>query len=177
MRAEIAASLLHDPEVLFLDEPTLGLDAVAKEGIRLLLTETNREGGTTIFLTTHDMGDIEALCDRVVIIDEGTIICDGTTEDLRNLEHENHVDVEFLPVPESSPLATGEAVAKSLALIQRYAVDSTRANWPPAAVPKREGTRCSSSLGRSTSGLRRCSSFPGFYGFGERGASKRRGDR
>ncbi|HHY36046.1 MAG TPA: ATP-binding cassette domain-containing protein [Firmicutes bacterium] len=126
MRAEIAASLLHDPEVLFLDEPTLGLDAVAKEEIRLFLTETNKERGTTIFLTTHNMGDIEALCDRVVIIDEGTIIYDGTTEDLRNLEHEKHIDVEFLPVPGSSPLATGEAVAKSLALIQQYGVDSSQ---------------------------------------------------
>jgi ABC-2 type transport system ATP-binding protein len=97
MRAEIAASLLHEPEILFLDEPTLGLDAVAKERIRGFLRQLNREQGTTVFLTTHDMNDIEALCDRVVIIDQGAIIYDGTVETLKMADREKTVEVELLP--------------------------------------------------------------------------------
>tara|TARA_B100000315_G_scaffold88389_1_gene81201 strand:- start:29372 stop:30352 length:981 start_codon:yes stop_codon:yes gene_type:complete len=80
MRCDLAASLLHDPEVLFLDEPTIGLDVVAKDAIRQFLKKINEKKGTTIILTTHDMMDIEHLCDRIIILDEGKIISDGSTD-------------------------------------------------------------------------------------------------
>ncbi|MCK4259503.1 MAG: ATP-binding cassette domain-containing protein [Halanaerobiales bacterium] len=76
MKCEIAASLLHRPKLLFLDEPTIGLDLVAKQQIRQGLREMNRLEGTTVILTSHDVGDIESVCDRVVIINEGSIIFD-----------------------------------------------------------------------------------------------------
>lgn len=77
MRADIAASLLHDPLILFLDEPTIGLDVVAKERIRNFIQEINRDRGVTVILTTHDMSDIERLCKRIVLIDKGHKIYDG----------------------------------------------------------------------------------------------------
>ena len=83
MRCDLAASLLHAPEVLFLDEPTIGLDAVAKLAVRDFVKRLNRERGVTVILTTHDMDDIEALCERVLVIHEGAILTDGTLEDLR----------------------------------------------------------------------------------------------
>jgi ABC-2 type transport system ATP-binding protein len=83
MKADLAASLLHAPEVLFLDEPTVGVDVVTKARLRTFLAELNREQGTTIVLTTHDMQDIEALCRRVVVIDHGKIIHDGTLDALK----------------------------------------------------------------------------------------------
>lgn len=82
MRAEIACSLIHNPEILFLDEPTLGLDVLAKKNLRKMLDALNKEKGTTLFLTSHDMGDIESLCDRTMIIDHGEIIVDRPTKEL-----------------------------------------------------------------------------------------------
>ncbi len=83
MRAEICAALLHDPGLLFLDEPTIGLDVVAKERIRQFIHHLNREKGTTVLLTTHDLSDVEKLCDRVMIIDHGKLLYDGKLERLR----------------------------------------------------------------------------------------------
>jgi ABC-2 type transport system ATP-binding protein len=83
MRADLAAALLHDPAILFLDEPTIGLDVVARERIRQFLTAINRERNVTIILTTHDLEDIERLCPRVVLIDHGHVIYDGALETLR----------------------------------------------------------------------------------------------
>jgi len=83
MKADLAASLLHQPKVLFLDEPTVGVDVVTKTKLREFLVELNREQKTTILLTTHDMQDIEALCSRVVVIDHGRIMHDGTLEKLK----------------------------------------------------------------------------------------------
>ena len=77
MRGDITAALLHDPEILYLDEPTIGLDVVSKGRLREFLRALNRERGTTLMLTTHDLQDIEALCDRVVVIDHGTAVFDG----------------------------------------------------------------------------------------------------
>jgi len=74
MRGELAAALLHDPEILFLDEPTIGLDLVSKEAVRGFLKELNRDRGTTVLLTTHDLVDVERLCDRMLIIDHGRVI-------------------------------------------------------------------------------------------------------
>lgn len=83
MRADICAALLHDPDILFLDEPTIGLDVVAKERIRQFIRHVNREKGTTIVLTTHDMADVQRLCDRVLIIDRGRLLYDGDLERLQ----------------------------------------------------------------------------------------------
>jgi ABC-2 type transport system ATP-binding protein len=83
MRCDLAASLLHAPSILFLDEPTIGLDAVSKLAVRDFVKRLNRERGVTVILTTHDMDDIEALCTRVILIGDGHILSDGTLEDLR----------------------------------------------------------------------------------------------
>jgi ABC-2 type transport system ATP-binding protein len=77
MRGDLAAALLHDPPILYLDEPTIGLDVVAKERVRLFLRELNRETGVTVLLTTHDMTDIARLCERMIIIDHGRLLYDG----------------------------------------------------------------------------------------------------
>jgi ABC-2 type transport system ATP-binding protein len=83
IRGELTAAMLHDPELLFLDEPTIGLDVVAKQRVRDFLVEINRERGITVLLTTHDLGDIERLCSRLLVIDHGTLIWDGAIDDLK----------------------------------------------------------------------------------------------
>lgn len=89
MRCEIAAALLHSPEILLLDEPTIGLDAVSKLKVRSFILEQNRLCGTTVLLTTHDMQDIDALCTRVLLIGKGQLLLDGTTAQIRCLAGEN----------------------------------------------------------------------------------------
>lgn len=84
MICEIAGSILHDPEIIFLDEPTIGLDIFAKTRIREIIKKMNEEKGTTIFLTSHDIGDVEALCNRIIIINNGTIVTDSTIEELKS---------------------------------------------------------------------------------------------
>jgi len=84
MRADLAASLIHRPKVLYLDEPTIGLDVIVKERVRSAIKELNREYGTTIILTTHDLNDIEELCQRIIVIDSGRLVYDGTLDELRN---------------------------------------------------------------------------------------------
>ena len=83
MRCEIAASLLHNPGILFLDEPTIGLDAVSKLAVRDFIKKRNRDHGTTVILTTHDMQDIEALASRILLIGKGRILMDGGLEEIR----------------------------------------------------------------------------------------------
>jgi len=83
MRGELTAALLHDPEVVFLDEPTIGLDVVAKAAVREFLAEVNRERSVTVLLTTHDLADIERLCSRLLIIDHGRLIWDGGLDELK----------------------------------------------------------------------------------------------
>lgn len=83
MRCEIVASLLHKPKILFLDEPTIGLDINAKLKIRSLLNQLSKESGTTLFLTSHDTADIEQVCDRVIVLDQGTIILDSSLRELK----------------------------------------------------------------------------------------------
>jgi len=84
MRGYLAAALLHEPEILYLDEPTIGLDVVAKHRVRDFLKEINRRDGATVLLTTHDMSDVEQLCSRVLIIDHGTLLYDGTLDGIRD---------------------------------------------------------------------------------------------
>jgi ABC-2 type transport system ATP-binding protein len=83
IRGELTASMLHGPELLFLDEPTIGLDVVAKQRVRDFLVEINREDGVTVMLTTHDLGDIERLCNRLLVIDHGSLIWDGGIPELK----------------------------------------------------------------------------------------------
>jgi ABC-2 type transport system ATP-binding protein len=83
MRGDLAAALLHDPKILYLDEPTIGLDVVAKHRIRDFLRTINREEGATVLLTTHDMADVEQLCSRLLIIDHGTLLYDGSLDGIR----------------------------------------------------------------------------------------------
>jgi viologen exporter family transport system ATP-binding protein len=96
MRANLAAALLHDPDVLFLDEPTIGLDVVAKERIRQFIQQINRERGTTVILTTHDLSDVEKLCERVLMIDHGRLLFDGKLDELlRRFGGERELVVDF----------------------------------------------------------------------------------
>ncbi len=83
MRGDLAAALLHAPEVLYLDEPTIGLDVVSKSRVREFLHEVNRDDGVTVLLTTHDLTDVERLCDRLIVIDQGQIISDGTVTQIK----------------------------------------------------------------------------------------------
>jgi len=91
MRGDLAASMIYEPRVLYLDEPTVGLDALAKERIRGFIGEINRERRTTVILTTHDLDDVEKLCNRVLLIDRGRIVYDGSVQRLKALHAPRHV--------------------------------------------------------------------------------------
>ncbi|MCL1963645.1 MAG: ATP-binding cassette domain-containing protein [Firmicutes bacterium] len=107
VRCEVAASLLHDPEMLFLDEPTIGLDVVVKQAIRELILRRNKERGTTVFLTSHDPADIEQLCRRAVVIDHGALVLDSPVETLRSdYLGKKLVEVSF-SVPRAIPAMPG----------------------------------------------------------------------
>lgn len=96
MRCEIAAALIHSPKLLFLDEPTIGLDAGSKLAVRSFVSELNRERGTTVILTTHDMQDVEALAKRIILIGKGRILLDGSLSDLRHrFEGKRRLTAEF----------------------------------------------------------------------------------
>ena len=97
MRCDLVASLLHRPSILFLDEPTIGLDAVSKMAVRNFVRELNRKHDVTVILTTHDMDDIEALCRRIVVIGNGKILSDGTLDELRSrVKSERRIKLELL---------------------------------------------------------------------------------
>jgi ABC-2 type transport system ATP-binding protein len=112
MRGELAAALLHDPAILFLDEPTIGLDVVSKEAVRGFLAELNRERGTTILLTTHDLVDVERLCDRLLIIDHGRVIEDGTVEAVKDRYGTERTLVVDLEAPGPAVEIDGVSVTK-----------------------------------------------------------------
>ncbi len=96
MRSDLAAALLHTPRILFLDEPTIGLDAVAKLAVRDFVKELNQQQGVTVILTTHDMDDIEALCERIMVIGKGRILSDGTLAHLRaRVNNERYLIVDL----------------------------------------------------------------------------------
>lgn len=96
MRCEIAASLLHNPKILFLDEPTIGLDAISKIAVRNFIKDINKERKTTVILTTHDMQDIEALTERILLIGKGRILLDGDLQQLKNRNSSNKtINIEY----------------------------------------------------------------------------------
>jgi len=103
MRGELTAALLHGPRVLFLDEPTIGLDVVSKQAVRSFLAELGSGGAVTLVLTTHDLADIERLCRRLVVIDHGRVVHDGTIEEL----HARYGSRRSLVVDLDSPLSPG----------------------------------------------------------------------
>ena len=88
MRCELAASLLHSPNILFLDEPTIGLDAVSKIAVREFIVKLNETHNTTVILTTHDMQDIEAITKRIILIGKGRIMLDGSLDEIRRGGHD-----------------------------------------------------------------------------------------
>jgi ABC-2 type transport system ATP-binding protein len=111
MRAELAATLIHEPRIVYLDEPTIGLDLLVKERIRDFIKQVNQEKGTTVILTTHDLGDIEELCKRVLIIDNGLLIYDGPLATIkerfgkfREITFETAADLDGMTLPDSTDL-------------------------------------------------------------------------
>jgi ABC-2 type transport system ATP-binding protein len=112
MRGELAAALLHDPAILFLDEPTIGLDVVSKEAVRGFLARLNREQGTTILLTTHDLVDVERLCDRLLIIDHGRVLEDTTVDGVKDRYGTERTLVVDLESPGPALSIDGVEVAK-----------------------------------------------------------------
>ena len=113
MRAEVANSLLHEPEIIFLDEPTIGLDVVAKRSLRKMIRSVNQELGTTIFLTSHDVGDIEEVCDRTIVVNNGRIIQDSKTAEMAK-EYLTHKYFSVLPKHELSEGVTVAGVPASV---------------------------------------------------------------
>lgn len=132
MRCELVASLLHNPSILFLDEPTIGLDIVVKTEIRDFLMQMNREQGTTILLTTHDLQDIEALCSRVIMLDDGRIIYDGGLDDLKNRWSKGR-EIQF-QFATSTPLAKLQQLTAALDVTWTIENDLTAKMWLPHAV-------------------------------------------
>jgi ABC-2 type transport system ATP-binding protein len=113
MRADLCAALLHDPVLLFLDEPTIGLDVVAKERMRQFIQHVNRERGMTVILTTHDLSDVEKLCERVMIIDQGRLLFDGQLEALKNrFGGQRELIVDFVEVYENVAIDGAQVVER-----------------------------------------------------------------
>lgn len=104
MKCELVCAMLHGPDLIFLDEPTIGLDVMAKEAIRNFIKRINKERGTTFILTTHDMSDIEDLCERVTVINHGTIVFDADMDQMKRYFSERKlIDIRFSePVEEQS---------------------------------------------------------------------------
>ncbi|MDE0420761.1 MAG: ABC transporter ATP-binding protein [Gammaproteobacteria bacterium] len=122
MRSDLAAALLHGPSLLFLDEPTIGLDAVSKLAIRDFVRELNREAQVTVLLTTHDMDDIEVLCDRVMVIGNGRILVDGSVDGLRRRVRNERVlvvDYDSADAAKSVDAPALDAEGEGVRLVER----------------------------------------------------------
>jgi ABC-2 type transport system ATP-binding protein len=126
MRGDFAAALLHDPKIVYLDEPTIGLDVVAKEAIREFIARINAERGTTIILTTHDLADVERLCRRIVLIDHGTIIYDGDIERIKNEYGRFRRLVLRFEEPVAAPHLPGAELEESDGTLARFRFDRNR---------------------------------------------------
>lgn len=126
MRAEVGAALLHSPELIILDEPTIGLDVLSKQRLREFLIAERRERGTTLLLTTHDMGDVERLCDRILVVDHGRLAFDGTLAGLSAAVGAQRVLVLDLaePVPDLTAIPGARHLASEAnGLRQRLVLD------------------------------------------------------
>ena len=128
IRGEVVAAMLHDPEVVFLDEPTIGLDIVAKQHVREFLLAANRERGVTVMLTTHDLADIERLCSRILILDHGRLVYDGGLEALRARYGGERTLVVDLEEPTSALRVTDARVTRVDGSRQWIAFDRERTN-------------------------------------------------
>jgi ABC-2 type transport system ATP-binding protein len=125
MRCEVAASLLHEPRILFLDEPTIGLDPVAKASIRDLIRRANVETGLTVFLTSHDAGDIESLCRRTVIVNRGEAVYDGSTSALRQkVLAKKEIDLKLVRAVENFVAPEGSSIVKQKGSGIKLSVDT-----------------------------------------------------
>lgn len=144
MRCELVASLLHNPSILFLDEPTIGLDIVVKTEIRDFLMQMNKEEGTTILLTTHDLQDIEALCSRVIMLDDGRIIYDGGLDELKTRWSKGR-EIQF-------QFAAQTSIAKLQELTQGLAVEWSMENEVTAKLFVPHEVSVSEAMGRVVSG-------------------------
>ncbi|HKA37935.1 MAG TPA: ATP-binding cassette domain-containing protein [Thermoanaerobaculia bacterium] len=136
MRCDLAASLLHRPPLLFLDEPTIGLDIVAKASVREFLQEINRRDGTTVLLTTHDLSDIETLSRRVLVIDHGKLLFDGALSELRDrILPVTSIIFDVKTVP-AAPLLSWNGLTVTEVGAHRYKVDIDRRSLSPATAVK-----------------------------------------
>jgi ABC-2 type transport system ATP-binding protein len=126
MRGDFAAALLHDPKIVYLDEPTIGLDVVAKEAIRLFIARINAERGTTIVLTTHDLADVERLCKRIVLVDRGSIIYDGDIERIKNEYGRYRTLIVHFAQPVSQPRLDGAELVSVDGATARLRFDRNR---------------------------------------------------
>lgn len=111
VRGDLAAVLLHNPKVIFLDEPTIGIDIIAKKKIRNFISEINKQRNTTMLLTTHDIADIEKLCNRIIVVNEGHVVFDGSLDDLRtDFGKGRKLEVEFTKHYDDFPLEAAELI-------------------------------------------------------------------
>jgi ABC-2 type transport system ATP-binding protein len=125
MRADLAAALIHNPRILYLDEPTIGLDVIVKENIRKAIKEINRESKTTVILTTHDLTDIEELCERIIIIDKGISVYDGSIKNIKETYGYTRTVQTFV---KDVKAAKGIDIAKAFNLSSEDAVTSIKEN-------------------------------------------------
>jgi ABC-2 type transport system ATP-binding protein len=123
MRGDFAAALLHDPRIVYLDEPTIGLDVVAKEAIRAFIADINQRLGTTVILTTHDLADVERLCRRLILIDHGSLIYDGSVEGLRDEYGTHRTLIVHLTEPQPDFHVSGVDIEHSEPLTVRLRFD------------------------------------------------------
>jgi ABC-2 type transport system ATP-binding protein len=126
MRGDFAAAMLHDPKIVYLDEPTIGLDVVAKEAIREFIARINSERGTTVILTTHDLADVERLCRRIVLIDRGTIIYDGNIERIKGEYGTHRTLVLRFEHHTQNPTLTGAELESNDGITARFRFNRNR---------------------------------------------------